>query len=270
VTRTTATGDLLEVATTVARSAGAMIMDRLPQPRIATAKSTPTDMVTEVDAAAEKLIVGLLKRRRPDDGVLGEEGATVEGSTGFRWIIDPIDGTTNYLYRGAAFAVSVAVHDPAGAVVGVIYDPQRDELFSGTRGAGATRNGQPIRVNPATDLSLSLVATGFAYDADRRRHQARVLVELIDKVRDIRRSGSAAIDWCSLACGRVDALYERGQQPWDHAAGALIAREAGAVVGDLRGGLPSAEMAMGAAPAIFEPLRDLLATAEADRDQLAD
>ena len=260
------TGELLEVATTVARSAGAMLLDRLGAARTVTAKSTPTDMVTEVDAAAEKLIVGLLRRRRPVDGVLGEEGATSDGTSGLRWVIDPIDGTTNYLYRGAAFAVSVAVQDAGGSLVGVIFDPQRDELFSATRGAGAARNGQPIRVNPGTELAHALVATGFGYDADRRRHQAEVLVQVIPQVRDIRRSGSAAIDWCSLACGRVDAIYERGQQAWDFAAGALIAREAGAVVGDLRGGLPSPEMALGASPDVFEPLRELLANAEADRD----
>ena len=259
-------GELLEVATAVARSAGAMLVDRLAAVRTVTAKSSPTDMVTEVDAAAEKLIVSLLRRRRPDDGVLGEEGSATEGTTGLRWVIDPIDGTTNYLYRTAAVAVSVAVQDSAGTVVGVIYDPQRDELFCGTRGVGATRNGQPIRVSAATELSQALIATGFAYDAARRRRQAEVLVDVIDQVRDIRRSGSAAIDWCSLACGRVDALYERGQQPWDHAAGALIAKEAGAVVGDLRGGAPSAEMAYGAAPGIFEPLRELLAGLNADRD----
>ncbi len=266
MTMTALSGELLEVATAVARSAGAMLLDRLSATRTATAKSTPTDMVTEVDAAAEKLIVGLLRRRRPDDGVLGEEGAATQGSTGVTWVIDPIDGTTNYLYRGAAFCVSVAAVDAAGSVVGAIYDPQRDELFTGIRGVGATRNGQPIRVAQVTDLGQALVATGFAYDADRRRRQAEVLVQVIDKVRDIRRSGSAAIDWCSLACGRVDAIYERGQQPWDHAAGALIAKEAGAVVGDLRGGVPSAEMAYGASPGIFEPLRELLANAEADRD----
>ncbi|HVF18692.1 MAG TPA: inositol monophosphatase family protein [Mycobacteriales bacterium] len=267
MTTSAVAGELVETATTVARSAGAMLMDRLAAPRTLTAKSTPTDMVTEVDAAAEKLIVSLLRRRRPDDGVLGEEGTATEGTTGLRWVIDPIDGTTNYMYRTAAFSVSVAVQDSAGTVVGVVYDPQRDELFCGTRGVGATRNGQAIRVNQASDLSQALVATGFAYDAGRRKRQAQVLVDVIAQVRDIRRSGSAAVDWCSLACGRVDALYERGQQPWDHAAGALIAREAGAVVGDLRGGAPSAEMAFGAVPGIFEPLRELLAGLEADRDQ---
>lgn len=253
--------ELLDVATTVARSAGALLMTRLPGARTVTAKSSPTDLVSEVDKAAEDLVVGLLRRRRPGDGLLGEEGASVEGTSGLRWVIDPIDGTTNYLYRAAAFCVSVAVEDAAGPVVGVVLDPQRDELFAATRGAGATRNGARIACSDAGALAEALVATGFSYAVDARRRQAQVLVEVLPQVRDIRRSGSAAIDWCSLACGRVDAVYEAGQHPWDYAAGSLIAAEAGAVVSDLSGGAPSTEMALGAAPRVYEPLRDLLVAA---------
>ncbi len=256
--------ELLDIAGTIARSAGTLLLDRLAGPRTALAKSSPTDMVTEVDQAAEQLVVGLLLRRRPDDGVLGEEGASRAGTSGLRWVIDPIDGTTNYLYRAAAFSVSIAVEDDEGSLVGVVFDPQRDELFAASRGAGATRNGVPIVSSSATDLAQTLLATGFSYDAGRRRQHAEVIAAVIEQIRDIRRSGSAAIDWCSLACGRVDALVESGQQVWDYAAGALIAAEAGALVGDLRGGPPSPEMAYGAAPKIFEPLRDLLRKAGAD------
>ena len=258
--------ELVDVATTVAKSAGALLMTRLASARTVASKSTPTDMVTEVDQAAEDLIVGLLRRRRPDDAVLGEEGTATEGTTGLRWVIDPIDGTTSYLYRAWAFSVSIAVEDRTGPIAGAVYDPQRDEVFAAMRGGGATRNGVRITCSEVVDLSQALVATGFGYDATRRRHQAEVLVEVLPRIRDIRRSGSAAVDWCSLACGRVDALYERGQQHWDHAAGALIAAEAGAVVGDLRGGLPSEAMALGAAPGVFEALRDVLQAVDADRD----
>ena len=255
--------ELLDVASLVARSAGTLLLDRLAGARTTTAKSSPTDMVTEVDQAAEQLIVGLLRRRRPADSVLGEEGASVTGTNDLRWVIDPIDGTTNYLYRSAGFAVSIAVEDAAGSVVGVVFDPQRDELFAASRGGGATRNGAPIVCSRTSDLAQTLLATGFSYDAERRRRQAQVVAAVIGSIRDIRRSGSAAVDWCSLACGRVDALVESGQQVWDYAAGALIAAEAGAIVGDLRGGPPSPEMAYGAAPAIFEPLADLLRSANA-------
>ena len=164
--------ELLDVASTIARSAGALLLDRLAGQRTLTAKSSPTDMVSEVDQAAEQLVVGLLRRRRPDDGVLGEEGASIDGSSGLRWVIDPIDGTTNYLYRAAAFSVSIAVEDADGSVVGVVYDPQRDELFAASRAGGATRNGAPIRCSAATDVAQSLLATGFSYDAARRRRQA--------------------------------------------------------------------------------------------------
>ncbi|HVE99412.1 MAG TPA: inositol monophosphatase family protein [Mycobacteriales bacterium] len=258
--------ELVDVATTVARSAGALLMTRLAGPRTVTSKTTPTDLVSDVDRAAEDLIVGLLRRRRPDDGLLGEEGTETAGTTGLRWVVDPIDGTTNYLYRAAAFSVSVAVEDAEGPLVGVVLDPQRDELFAASRGGGATRNGSRIRCSTATDVAHALIATGFSYDSARRRHQAEVLVEVLPQVRDIRRSGSAALDWCGVACGRVDAVFERGQQPWDYAAGSLIAAEAGATVGDLRDGPPSPEMALGAAPDVFAGLRDLLVSAQADRD----
>jgi myo-inositol-1(or 4)-monophosphatase len=249
---------LRDLAERAARAGGELLLDRLHDPRTVAAKSTPTDLVSEVDHASEELVVGLIRAERPDDAVLAEEGGGVTGSTGLRWVVDPLDGTINYVYRGSAFAVSVAVEDAAGALAGAVYDPQRDELYSAARGAGATRNGTPITCSPATDLAHTLVATGFAYAAERRAEQGRVVAALLPQVRDIRRSGSAALDWCALAGGRVDAYYELGTAAWDFAAGALIAAEAGAVVGDLDGGPPSTTFVLGAAPDVFPALRDLL------------
>ena len=260
---TEAAGELLALATRLAYDAGALLLERLPHPRDVSSKSTPTDMVSEVDRASERLVVGGIRAARPDDGILGEEGTADPGTSGLQWVVDPLDGTTNYLYRGAAFAVSIAVVDDTGSVVGVVYDPQRDELFSATRGGGAHLNGRSIRCSDATELSHALLGTGFAYDAARRTHQAQVLTHVLPRVRDIRRSGAAAIDWCSLACGRLDAFYERGQAPWDYAAGALIAAEAGATVSGPGGGPPAPELAVGAAPGVHDALAALLTEAKA-------
>jgi len=253
------TAELLELATDVAAAASEILIDGLTRARLTVdTKTTGTDMVTEMDRAAERLIVDSILAVRPDDGVLGEEGTDRDGSSGVRWIVDPIDGTTNYLYGHPGFAVSIAAEIDGEILVGVVHDPLHHEVFSAVRGQGATRNGATIRASSETRLAHCLVATGFSYEPERRRRQATVLTELLPEVRDIRRMGAASVDLCSVACGRVDAYYERGLQPWDHAAGALIAREAGAQVGDLAGGDPRFEFCLAAPPELFVQLAPLL------------
>jgi myo-inositol-1(or 4)-monophosphatase len=199
-------------------------------------------MVSDADRDAETLIRDLLAAERPDDGLLGEEGSLVEGSSGRRWVVDPLDGTTNYLYRFPAWAVSVALEDghtpsggTGGTLVGVVHDPLRGETFAASRGEGATLNGAEIAVSGAQRLDSALIGTGFAYAAQRRAAQAEVAARILPRVRDIRRAGAAALDLCMVACGRLDGYYERGLNAWDWAAGSLIATEAGATVAPLPG-----------------------------------
>jgi fructose-1,6-bisphosphatase/inositol monophosphatase family enzyme len=198
-------------------------------------KSSATDMVSDADRAAEDAIAELIRRECPDDALLGEEGTAARGSSGRRWVVDPLDGTTNYLYGLPVWAVSVAVEDADGGVAGVVLDPTRDELFAAARGEGATLGGAPIRVRDGTPLEESLIATGFAYGAAQRAEQARVLQHVLPRVRDVRRAGAAAIDLAWVAAGRLDGYFERGLNPWDWAAGRLLVAEAGGAVADLRG-----------------------------------
>ena len=198
-------------------------------------KSSSTDMVSDADREAEEAIVALLRAERPDDGLLGEEGTSQEGANGRRWVIDPLDGTTNYLYGYPAWAVSVALEDADGGLAGIVFDPARGELFAAERGGGATLNGEPITVRDGASLGRALVATGFGYDADRRARQAEVLRRVLPAVRDIRRAGAAAIDLAWVAAGRIDGYWERGLHRWDWAAGRLLVVEAGGEVRDLKG-----------------------------------
>jgi myo-inositol-1(or 4)-monophosphatase len=254
-------GDLQVLAEAVARSAGGLLRDGMDRVRAeVSTKTTGTDMVTEMDRASEAHIADRLLGTRPADGILGEEGADVAGTSGVRWVVDPLDGTTNYLYGFPGFNVSIAAEVDGTAMVGVVYDVVRDELFSAVRGEGATRDGQPIRASTARTLPHALIGTGFSYEPERRRRQAEVLVSVLPQVRDIRRQGAAALDLCSVACGRLDAYYERGLAAWDLAAGGLIAAEAGALVTDLHGGPPTPGAVVAAAPGIAAALRDLLAT----------
>jgi myo-inositol-1(or 4)-monophosphatase len=254
--------DLQALAEQTARAAGALLLDGLDEARLeVSTKTTGTDMVTEMDRASEALITAALLGARPEDGILGEEGADRSGTSGVRWVVDPLDGTTNYLYGFPGFNVSIAAELDGRAVVGVVYDVIRNELFSAAAGGGSTRDGAPIRASSATELGHALVGTGFAYRPEERRRQAQVLVEVLPSVRDIRRQGAAALDLCSVACGRLDGYYERGLAPWDLAAGGLIATEAGAVVTDVAGGPAVAGDVVAAAPGIAADLRDLLIAA---------
>jgi myo-inositol-1(or 4)-monophosphatase len=219
--------ELLDVAREAARAAAAELVPRFGHRQAdVRSKSTPTDPVSEADVAAESAVRALLAQRRPDDAVLGEEGGA-SGDGELRWVIDPLDGTVNFLFGVPAFGVSVACEDPDGALVGVVLDPMRDECFWATRSGVARLNGSPIRGSSRTELATALVATGFGYDARVRARQAEVVSAVLPRVRDIRRAGAAAIDlaWCS--CARYDAYYERGVKRWDIAAGALIAARAG-------------------------------------------
>ena len=250
---------LLDLATAVATDAADLLVEELARQRtLVGTKSTATDMVTDADRASERFIVDRLTAVRPDDAIVAEEGTAVGGRTGVRWIVDPLDGTTNYLYGLPGFAVSIAVEVDARVEVGVVADPLHRELFSAMHGGGAFRNGTPVRCSTEDDLARALVATGFSYDPARRERQAQVLTRVHPAVRDIRRTGAASVDLCWAGCGRVDASYERGLQPWDYAAGALVAREGGCLTGDLDGGAPSFEFCMAAPIALFERLRRLL------------
>ncbi|MEV7416107.1 inositol monophosphatase family protein [Streptomyces sp. NPDC089919] len=260
--------ELLGLALEAARQAGELLRDGRPADLgVAAVKSSPIDVVTEMDIAAEKLITDFLAAHRPDDGLLGEEGASSAGTSGVRWVVDPLDGTVNYLYGLPSWAVSIAAEYHGETVVGVVAAPMRGETYHAVLGEGAwLAGGGPLRCRAAAPLDQALVATGFNYVQTVRAHQADVAQRLIPRVRDIRRGGSAAVDLCDVAAGRLDAYYERGLHPWDLAAGDLIAREAGALTGGRPGSPPSGELVLAATPAVFGPLGALLDEAGAWHD----
>jgi myo-inositol-1(or 4)-monophosphatase len=250
--------ELLDIALQAARAAGAELLSRWRRPLEVDTKSTPTDPVTEADLNAERAIREVLGARRPQDSILGEEGgATGDGE--LRWVVDPLDGTVNYLYGWPTFAVSIAVEDADGGIAAVVLDPVRDELFSATRSGSPLRDGQIITASGCESLNRALVGTGFGYDAEVRALQAQVATAVIPRARDIRRAGVAAIDMCLCASGSLDAYYERGVKAWDIAAGALICQRAGLVVRTLEpdGKLPSGVVV--AAPGLIDELYRLVA-----------
>ena len=250
-------------AADLARRAGQLISEgRRSGAGLVDTKSTSTDLVTEFDRASERLIVSELRAARPDDAIVGEEGTADAGTSGISWLIDPIDGTTNFFYDLPGYGVSIAACDHRGPLAGAVYVPATDELFSASRGGGATLNGRPIHCSTTTDVSTALVATGFSYHPDRRRGQMGRLHRIIGEIRDIRRFGAAAVDLCYVAAGRVDAYFEEHLGPWDLAAGELIAGEAGCIAGDLGGGPVRPEQVLVANPAVFGPLRDLINSAD--------
>jgi len=265
--------ELGALAERAARAAGALVREGRPQRvDVAATKSSPIDVVTAMDLASEDLLRRTISAERPDDGILGEEDGLVAGTSGVTWVIDPIDGTVNYLYGIPAYAVSVAavVGPPRPTewtvVAACVHAVGEDRTWTATLGGGAAEDGRPLRVNPPVPLAQSLLGTGFGYTVERRRVQARVVAEVLPRVRDIRRIGSAAIDMCLLASGALDLFYERGLQPWDLAAASLVAREAGATVVGLRGAPPSEAMTVaGPEPSVRE-LVALLESLDADRD----
>jgi len=220
----------LALAEELARDAAKVHVDgRATTLRIET-KSSPTDLVSQVDREAERLIVERLRELRPDDAVLGEEGALGQGTSGVRWVIDPLDGTTNYIYDYPAYAVSIAVEIDGRVQVGVVHDSSSGRVYRAVDGCGAACDDQPINVRQRPDLATALVATGFSYEAAQRERQGAAVARILNRVRDIRRGGAAALDLCHVAAGHVDAYWELDLSPWDYAAGVIIAREAGADV----------------------------------------
>jgi myo-inositol-1(or 4)-monophosphatase len=257
--------DLLSLAVDVVRRAADLVATARTEAlgQVST-KSSPTDPVTAADRAAERLAVDALLAVRPEDGVLGEEGGERRGSSGVRWVLDPIDGTVNYLYGIPAYAVSLAAQVDGRTVAGVVRNVATGEEWTAVAGAGAYRAGTRLQGSACARLDDALVGTGFGYAAERRRQQARVLVDVLPAVRDIRRVGSAALDLCAAAEGRLDAYFEQGLAPWDLAAGELVATEAGLLVTGLRGRPAAEPMTLAAPPALHGPLHDLLAALDAD------
>jgi myo-inositol-1(or 4)-monophosphatase len=229
----------LELAQRAACAAGEVLLSFYGRPPAGVeSKSSATDLVSDADREAERTIRELLERERPDDGLIGEEGSRAEAASGRRWVVDPLDGTINFLYGFPAWAVSVALEDADGTLLGVVHSPIHGETFSAVRGEGAFAGDGRLAVRPSRPLAQSLVATGFSYESDRRAAQADVVSELLPCVRDIRRAGAAALDLAWVAAGRLDAFFERGLKHWDWAAGRLLVEEAGGSVAWLEGDSP--------------------------------
>jgi myo-inositol-1(or 4)-monophosphatase len=291
--------ELRDLAAGVAMEAGELLASRAGRVEVAATKSSPTDVVTEMDRKAEELIRARLLAARPDDAILGEEAGETGDSDGapVRWVVDPLDGTVNYLYGLHDWAVSIAaeVEWVEGGeigrkiVAGAVYLPMRSELFSAFKGGGAwlaskwcppgrtefqrsdayqpgEENYTRLQCRPGVPLAEALVGTGFGYRAARRKVQGEVVGALLPLVRDIRRAGVASVDLCAVAAGRLDGYYERGLNYWDWAAGALVASESGARVGGLHGAPVSSSMTIAAGPGLFGPLSDALAALNPERD----
>jgi myo-inositol-1(or 4)-monophosphatase len=270
---------LLRIAVDAAREAGQLLASWRgdERPEVIDTKSSPTDVVTEMDRKSEVLITRAIRAVRPGDTVLGEEGGqTTGGRDGpgrVRWVVDPLDGTVNYLYGLPDWAVSIAAEVDGVVLAGVVEVPRYGETFTAVAGQGAwlhrdgsRRVAAALRCTRGVALGQALVATGFGYDSGRRRVQGEVVAALLPYVRDIRRGGSAAVDLCSVAAGRMDAFFERGLNYWDYAAGGLIAREAGAVVGGLSGRAESNSMTIAAGPGLYHQLDAFLTTLNPERD----
>ena len=262
---------LLDLARDIAAQAGELAKFRREQGvSVAASKSTAEDIVTHADREVEALIRRLISEARPEDGFFGEESGAERGTSGLTWVVDPIDGTVNYLYGVPQYAVSVAVVDGEpdpltwSAIAGVVFNPVLGEEFTAVAGGGAFLNGTRIHATKDVEPSQALVGTGFGYRAEVRMRQAQALTWLLGEVRDIRRAGAASLDLCAVACGRLDAYFEQGLQPWDHAAAALIAREAGARVSGLQGAAASSAMTIAA----DAPLADFLESSLLNRADL--
>ena len=221
---------LLVLAIEVARAAGAELVSRYGRIEGLDTKSSATDPVSDADRAAEAMIVKMLLAARPDDGLIGEEGASRTSGSGITWVIDPLDGTVNYLYELDNFSVSIAAEDAAGGLAGVVFDPIRNRMYTAVRGRGAFVDGVALHVTEPVALDKALLGTGFGYTSERRTAQAAIIARVLPQIRDIRRFGSAALNLCQVAGGQLDAYYEEGVQHWDVAAGGLIATEAGALM----------------------------------------
>lgn len=261
----------MELAQDVALQAGELIVERRKgHIEVASTKSTVNDVVTEVDREAENLIIGLLTQARPKDGFLGEEGATSESHSGITWVVDPIDGTVNFLYGIPHYAVSIAaVEGPANPrewnlLAGVVFNPITGELFSAQSGGGAFLGSHPIHVAPPVPLANALLLTGFAYAERYRKFQGQLFAQVIPVVRDVRRMGTASLDLAMIACGRANLYFERTLSPWDHAAGDLIVSEAGGVVRGFGESRPDREAIFAGHPEMVNRLQELVSSLGGD------
>ena len=254
---------LITLAADLARRAGHHARNgRAQGMQVVGTKLTDTDMVTKFDREAEAMIVEGLRAARPDDSIVGEEGGAHQGTSGVEWLVDPIDGTTSFMYGLPTWCVSIGARDADGGLVGAVYLPDLDEMFLAERSLGATLNGHAIRCSSITDISKALVATGFSYTPAQRTVQSRRVTEFIHQIRDVRRMGAAAVDICFVACGRLDAYFEENLHAWDIAAAEVIAREAGALVGDYAGRPLRPAETLIAAPGVFDALSALLTAAQ--------
>jgi myo-inositol-1(or 4)-monophosphatase len=256
-----APAELERIASTTVRAAAGVVIAAYGQPRAIGHKSSPTDVVTQTDLRAEDLVRDLLRTATPQAGILGEEGGKTTPGARLQWVIDPLDGTINFLYGVPLFAVSIAAAVDGEIVAGAVVDVLRDELFAAHHGGGARRDGEPISVSACSSLPEALVTTGFSYRAELRDLQGEVAHRLLSRARDLRCFGSAALELCWVACARMDAYFQRDTEIWDRAAGALIASEAGA-----RTELPCPEnddLVIAASPGVFEELRAVVQPAMA-------
>jgi myo-inositol-1(or 4)-monophosphatase len=255
--------ELLALASDLALQAGRVHAEGRRAALTIETKSSPTDVVSQVDKKAEALIVDRLRTERPRDALLAEEGSRLEGTSGVRWVVDPLDGTTNYVYGYPAYAASIGVEVDGETAVGVVYDSSAGRLYRAVAGHGAVCDDRPIHARELHDLSRALTATGFSYDAAQRARQGAVIAAAIARIRDIRRGGTAALDLCHVAAGEVDAYWELDLSPWDYTAGALIAREAGAAVAHLPAAHGRGPAVVAAHPALMPAFIELLEKAGA-------
>ena len=254
--------DALALATEAAREAGALLLELRRSPAAGVrSKSSPTDLVSEADERAEGAIVTTIRKRRPDDALVAEEGSNAGGSSGVSWFVDPLDGTINYLYGIPHWSVSICCADADGPLAGVVYDPLCGELFSAARGSGARLGNARLAVTDKTDLASALIATGFGYVAAQRVTQGRIIARILGEVRDVRRFGSAALDLSWVSAGRFDGYFESVEKPWDWMAGALLVREAGGRVTELTPKDPAFPRIIASGPRIHDGLVTLLAGA---------
>jgi myo-inositol-1(or 4)-monophosphatase len=251
--------DLVAIAVDAARAAGELLLGRFRGPAAGVgSKASATDMVSEADRSSEALIRERLRAARPQDGIIGEEHGVEEGSSELRWVVDPLDGTTNYLFGIPQWCVSIACEDDAGGIAGVVLDPVRDEVFTAARGIGAFLGERRLRISSKTDIADALIATGFSYLPSERAVQAERLTRVLPRVRDIRRAGSAALDLAWTAAARFDAFYEVPTHHWDRAAGELLVREAGGLTSELDAIGPSGPGLVAAGEGLHDALRALV------------
>ena len=263
--RVSAVSELVDIAKSVATEAAEFIrVKRLDAVSVAHTKSSSSDVVTEVDRGAEKLVFDLLQRLRPQDGFLGEEGESDDSQSGITWVVDPIDGTTNFVYNIPHYAVSIAaVEGPPTPeewtlLAGCVVNPTTGEVYSAGAGMGAFLGDTPLQVREPVDMQEALVLTGFAYGAHFRKHQAQLFVDVLPRIRDIRRMGTASLDLAMVAQGQADVFFERTISPWDFAGGAVVVQEAGGVVTGFHGGTPGREAVFAGHPEMVARLHDLI------------